>query len=219
MKDLNYIHDLLNEFQINTASQKRILIIRMLSTHSSVTISSMEEKILQMFADHSIRLYMFQYPQEYLAVIDASFPLEQLQTFYRTLSDSIQIGIGRTTDLFKVSSSYDTARIALNSQSEPDCNYALFDELTLEILLGSINETAASEFLQKTIALLDETDRSVLSCYFEHEQSLSRTSEALFLHKNTLQYKLDRIHKICGLNPRSFRDGVILYLALRLRTF
>ena len=46
MKDLNYIHDLLNEFQINTASQKRILIIRMLSTPSSVTISSMEEKIL-----------------------------------------------------------------------------------------------------------------------------------------------------------------------------
>ena len=151
MKDLNYIHDLLNEFQINTASQKRILIIRMLSTHSSVTISSMEEKILQMFADHSIRLYMFQYPQEYLAVIDASFPLEQLQTFYRTLSDSIQIGIGRTTDLFKVSSSYDTARIALNSLSEPDCNYALFDELTLEILLGSINETAASEFFKRPL--------------------------------------------------------------------
>lgn len=35
--------------------------------------------------------------------------------------------------------------------------------------------------------------------------------------KIPLQYKLDRIHKICGLNPRSFRDGVILYLALRLK--
>lgn len=217
-EDLNYIHDLLNEFEINTATPKRILIIRMLSDHASVTLSSMEEKILQMFADHSIRLYMFQYPQEYIAVIDASFPPELLQRFCQTLSDSIQMGIGRTTDLFKVSSSYDTARIALNSLSEPDGNYALFDDLTLEILLSSINETATSEFLQKTIARLDETDLSVLSSYFEHEQSLSRTSEALFLHKNTLQYKLDRIHKICGLNPRSFRDGVILYLALRLRT-
>ncbi|MCB5500176.1 PucR family transcriptional regulator [Dorea formicigenerans] len=58
--------------------------------------------------------------------------------------------------------------------------------------------------------------RRYIAC-FDHEQSLSRTSEYLYLHKNTLQYKLDRIHKICGLNPRSFRDGVILYLALRLK--
>ena len=65
----------------------------MLSDHASVTIYSIEEKILQMFADHSIRLYMFQYPQEYIAVIDASFPLEQLQRFCQTLSDSIYLAL------------------------------------------------------------------------------------------------------------------------------
>ena len=69
----------------------------------------------------------------------------------------------------------------------------------------------------RDLSCLDEADCSLLRSYFDHEQSLSRTSEYLYLHKNTLQYKLDRIHKICGLNPRSFRDGVILYLALRLK--
>ena len=131
----------------------------MLSDHSTITISSAEEKILRMFTEHSIHLYKFQYPHEYAAIIDSSFPLEELESFCLSLSDSIQMGIGRP--------------------AEADC--------------------------------------SLLRSYFDHEQSLSRTSEYLYLHKNTLQYKLDRIHKICGLNPRSFRDGVILYLALRLK--
>lgn len=218
VSDLNYIHDLLDEFEINIGKEKRVLIIRMLSDHSTVTISSTEEKILRMFKEHSIHLYMFQYPHEYTAIIDSSFPLEQLESFCSSLpANSIQMGIGRPAELFKISASYDTARIALNSLTDSNIAFALFDDLTLEILLGSLNEVTSAEFLKKTIACLNETDCSLLHSYFDHEQSLSRTSEALYLHKNTLQYKLDRIHKICGLNPRSFKDGVILYLALRLK--
>ena len=214
---MNYIHDLLDEFEINIEKKKRVLIIRMLSDHSTITISSVEEKILRMFTEHSIHLYKFQYPHEYAAIIDCSFPLEQLEAFCLSLSDSIQMGIGRPAELFKLSTSYDTARIALNSLTDSADHYALFDDLTLEILLGSLNEVTTAEFIAKTLSCLDEADCSLLRSYFDHEQSLSRTSEYLYLHKNTLQYKLDRIHKICGLNPRSFRDGVILYLALRLK--
>ncbi len=47
--------------------------------------------------------------------------------------------------------------------------------------------------------------------------SLLNTANRLFIHKNTLQYKLDRIHKLCGYNPRKFRDANILYLALKLK--
>ena len=45
---------------------------------------------------------------------------------------------------------------------------------------------------------------------------LKQASEALYLHKNTLQYQLDRIHRETGYNPREFADAVILYLALKL---
>ena len=107
------------------------------------------------------------------------------------------MGIGRPAELFKLSTSYDTARIALNSLTDSADHYALFDDLTLEILLGSLNEVTTAEFIAKTLSCLDEADCSLLRSYFDHEQSLSRTSEYLYLHKNTLQYKLDRIHKIC----------------------
>ena len=90
--DLNYIHDLLDEFEINIEKKKRVLIIRMLSDHSTITISSAEEKILRMFTEHSIHLYKFQYPHEYAAIIDSSFPLKELESFCLSLSDSIQMG-------------------------------------------------------------------------------------------------------------------------------
>ena len=38
----------------------------------------------------------------------------------------------------------------------------------------------------------------------------------LFIHKNTLQYKLNHIFRKSGLNPRAFKDAVMLYLGLNL---
>ena len=46
--------------------------------------------------------------------------------------------------------------------------------------------------------------------------SLKVTSDALFMHKNTLQYQLDRIWRNSGYDPRAFQDAVILYLGVKL---
>ena len=46
--------------------------------------------------------------------------------------------------------------------------------------------------------------------------SLKQTAEALYLHKNTLQYRLNRIARETGYNPRVFTDAARLYLALKL---
>ena len=46
--------------------------------------------------------------------------------------------------------------------------------------------------------------------------SLKETAEQLYLHKNTLQYQLDRIWKNTGYNPRNFKDATVLYVGLKL---
>ena len=48
------------------------------------------------------------------------------------------------------------------------------------------------------------------------EGSLNKAAEKLYIHKNTLQYQLDKIHLLTGYDPRVFREGVILYLGLQL---
>ena len=63
---------------------------------------------------------------------------------------------------------------------------------------------------------LSEKDIELLKVYFFNNMSLKDTSEQLFLHKNTLQYQLDKIGKLTGYNPREFKDASILYIGLKL---
>ena len=72
------------------------------------------------------------------------------------------------------------------------------------------------EYLTKTITDLTPDDLSLLDLYFSQDCSLSKTAEKLYLHKNPLQYRLNHIHQKCGLDPRTFRDTVVLYLAVQL---
>lgn len=213
---IDYVHTLLQEFHIDESGKKRIFFIKIVSDEESATLSSTEDKILRFFSDYSIELFMFRYPNEYIAVIDESFSLNALYHFCQNNHENIQIGIGCPAKIFQLFTSLTTAKTALQSLKYSDRSIALFDDLTLEILLGSVSPKAREEFLKKTISKLDETDITLLQCYFENEQSLAQTAASLFLHKNTLQYRLDRISRICGLNPRSFKDGVILYLAIQL---
>ena len=78
--------------------------------------------------------------------------------------------------------------------------------MTLEILLSSISEQEKNAYLQKTISALSDEERNLLQTYFEANMSLLGTSQKLFLHKNTVQYKLNHIYQKCRLNPRVFKD-------------
>jgi carbohydrate diacid regulator len=127
----------------------------------------------------------------------------------------LKVGVGNCSALIHQSRSYQSAVLALNSLGYRE-SYADFDDLDLEILLGSMNDSAKRHFLSKTIHVLDEKQRALLRAYFQNDTSLKQTCEHLYLHKNTLQYQLDKIGQTCGYNPRRFQDAVVLFLALKL---
>ena len=131
------------------------------------------------------------------------------------IRDRVSIAVGKQIPLIKLSESYHSALIALRNIQ--DHQYINYDVLTLEIILQSISIYDKKDYLNKTIAMLSLEDLNLLHIYFEEDMSLLNTANRLFIHKNTLQYKLDRIHKLCGYNPRKFRDANILYLALKLK--
>lgn len=61
-----------------------------------------------------------------------------------------------------------------------------------------------------------------LDTFFQNNQSISKTANALYIHRNTLLFRLNRIGKLTGLHPQNFRDAVALYTALtfwKLRDF
>ncbi|MGL5328374.1 MAG: PucR family transcriptional regulator [Peptostreptococcaceae bacterium] len=91
------------------------------------------------------------------------------------------------------------------------------ENLNLEIILGNLDIDLKKYYIEKVLSNLENQDISTLRAYYKNNMSLKLTSEDLYIHKNTLQYKLEKIHEKCGYNPREFKDSVILYTAILLK--
>ncbi|MGC4111519.1 MAG: helix-turn-helix domain-containing protein [Nocardioides sp.] len=61
-----------------------------------------------------------------------------------------------------------------------------------------------------------ETLVDTLSAYFQHGQSLEATARALFVHPNTVRYRLRQVAELTGLSPTQPRESLTLQLALVL---
>ena len=229
-----YLLKCLREFQIDPDTPKRLILIHTYPAASgqnytdSVSGSVLSEHQIQnFFKTIGIILYTFRYPGDYLAVTDSSgFSALSgtLRDFAKKHAGTLAVAVGRSVPLYQLGLSLTTAETALRNLNfhrpltDHVCaeNYAVFDDLTLEIVLSSVSPDDREEFSGKTIHQLSLDEKELLRTYFSLEMSLADTAEKLFLHKNTLQYKLNHIYKKCGLNPRKFRDAVLLYLALEL---
>lgn len=208
----------LKEFHVDPGSEKRLILIQPNKQYTSLNPSFSEQQIQQLFSSMKLELYTFNYPGEFIAVTDITdFNQKEklLKAFAREHPQTIQIAVGKSVSLFRLHLSYESALTAMKSIMDHAENYILSDELTLELILSSASSDNRNLFLEKTIQKLSSQDRELLNVYFSEDMSLSRTCEKLFLHKNTLQYKLNHIAGKCGLNPRHFQEAVLLYLALK----
>ena len=69
-------------------------------------------------------------------------------------------------------------------------------------------------FKKNPIEALDEDTLDTINRFFENNLNVSETSRKLFVHRNTLVYRLDKIQKITGLDLRVFDDAITFKIAL-----
>lgn len=50
-------------------------------------------------------------------------------------------------------------------------------------------------------------------CFIENDLNISKTSNSMYLHRNTLIYRLDKIKEILNLDIRNFKDALIFYVS------
>ena len=74
-----------------------------------------------------------------------------------------------------------------------------------KVLLGKINEalTEGGEELQET-----------LMTFLQNNMNVSTASKALYIHRNSLQYRLDKFTEKTGLDPKTFEDAIVIYLGI-----
>lgn len=94
-------------------------------------------------------------------------------------------------------------------------------DMALDILLlEGMNHPAAEQLIQAVQTLREKDKNTVLEktldCFFSSDADFSTTTDRLNIHRNTLRYRLDRIHEITGLNLRQLDQLVKFYVAYRL---
>ncbi len=214
-----FLTECLSRYRMKPEDLCRTVIVRRKINRETVNLSLLESKITGAFEEAGSGFFTFVYPGDYLLIIEEDQYQKNSRVFHRLAErnrETILIGTGNAETVIRQDRSFEAARIALSSLSG-DRNIAIFDDLDLEILLGSVPDGARERFLKKVADELTNDDFKLLNAYFAGNLSLKAVSDSLYLHKNTVQYRLDRIARKTGRNPRSFTDAVILYLALRYR--
>ena len=132
----------------------------------------------------------------------------------------IRAGIGMKTDsIGDLRKSFLTAREALSLGIKYHGRESVhdYDGMTLERIMECIPHDRLSEirreFLNRGDAggMPDELLETV-RVFFRNDLNLTAASRELFVHRNTLNYRLDKIRKETGLDLRSFRDAVIFQI-------
>lgn len=113
---------------------------------------------------------------------------------------------------------YLEARTASLAAAQADRSLLLFyDEVSLEFLVQSIPQDLRRDLRNLIFSACSDQERRDFSrlilLYFQEDGSLTRCARRLFLHRSTLQYRLDALHRRTGRDLRRPRDAALLYLA------
>lgn len=213
-----YLKAFVKKYNTTLDTNYQTILIKLDSRYNPSNLAMIEQYIYQAFELTGSKLYTFNYSNEYILFLESKkvkqwlYLFEQLSKKHAPL---LKVGIGYSNPLSHQHLSYQSAKLSINCLLSNEY-MAIFDNLDISILLGNISVDTKRHYLNKTISKLSEKELELLETYFFHDMSLKATCEELYLHKNTLQYKLDKIHKTTGYNPRNFKNAVVLYIGLKL---
>ncbi len=138
------------------------------------------------------------------------------------------IGIGRCTqNAQSINKSYRQACQVLKLQKNMhnDQDVVAYQELGVYKLLMDIeNQDVINEYYAETIQRLVEYDKlnqtnycDVLQCYLEHSGSVKETAEAMFVHRNTINYKINKIEEMLNCDLSELNTRLLYSIAFMLK--
>ena len=139
----------------------------------------------------------------------------------------VAIGISTVVDNIKdLARAYKEAQIALDVGKvfETEKNVVSYENLGIGRLIYQLPTTLCDMFLQEVFkkGSLESLDRETLmtiQCFFENNLNVSETSRKLFVHRNTLVYRLEKIRKLTGLDLREFEHAITFKVALMVKKY
>jgi carbohydrate diacid regulator len=124
-------------------------------------------------------------------------------------------------EIKEVSRSYKEAKMALDVGKifYSDKNVVAYNRLGIGRLIYQLPIPLCKMFIKeifdgKSPDEFDEETLTTINKFFENSLNVSETSRQLYIHRNTLVYRLDKLQKSTGLDLRVFEDAITFKIAL-----
>ena len=139
----------------------------------------------------------------------------------------VSVGIGTPVNNIKdLARSFKEAQVALEVGKVFDTEKSIvsYENLGIGRLIYQLPTTLCEMFLSEvfkkgSLESLDRETLATIQCFFENNLNVSEASRQLFVHRNTLVYRLEKIRKITGLDLRDFDNAITFRVALMVKKY
>ena len=168
------------------------------------------------------------------ALPNANCPEEVLRvarSIETTLQEELGIKsvIGVSTNarhLRELADKYKEAQVAIDVGRvfESEKTIINYESLGLGRIIYQLPTTLCEMFLNEVfkknpIETLDEDTLETINRFFENNLNVSETSRKLYVHRNTLVYRLEKIKKMTGLDLREFDHAIVFKVAMMVKQY
>lgn len=199
-----------------------------ISIEEMAEIEKIEEKIINMSTRLDVKNIYYKDRSSILLLGMTLMNDEQIEKFVIRMIeliecyDGMDIAIGidsKEENYLLAKDAYEKAKRANQVCLRSDYwKYRFYYELNMDIFTSEITALTKIEYIHRIFKNFTDIEIResivLLENYYESEGSLSKTSERLYLHKNTIQYKLKKIAERTGYDPRSIRHSSLFYNAI-----
>ena len=221
------------ELHFATDAPRAVFLVRQLG-HADV---STVDVLSDLFPDKS-QDFVISINENDIAVVKQITPSttsEELEKLAHSMEDVLKnelfiktvIGFGTVAEhLRNLADSYKEAQTAIDVGKVFDTEKSIinYENLGIGRLIYQLPTTLCEIFLSEvfkknSIDSLDQETLFTINKFFENNLNVSETSRKLFVHRNTLVYRLEKIKKLTGLDLRQFDHAIVFKVALMVRKY
>ena len=222
-----------NELHFNNEEYRAVMVIKFPAVPETPPI-----EIIQSVFEPTSHDYVININEQDIVIVkevDAQTEALTLEKDAQALCDAVAkqygvkifVGISSVVETLKdLARAYKEARVSLEVGKVFDTERRImcYENLGIGRLVYQLPSTLCEIFLSEVFkkGSLDSLDRETLmtvQSFFENNLNVSETSRKLFVHRNTLVYRLEKIRKLTGLDLREFDHAVTFKVALMVKKY
>lgn len=221
------IYNRAKKLNIDTSAKRVVYIVE-----SEKANSNIEDVVAGLFADNEKDFVAAVDERDTIVVkeVEAGTTAEQLNKTAKNILDAlkaakiddVKVSYGTMIgELREVSKSYKEAKMALEVGKifYEDHEIIGYSKLGIGRLIYQLPLPLCKMFIRETLdgknpEDFDEETLSTVNSFFKNNLNVSETSRQLYIHRNTLVYRIDKLQKMTGMDLRTFDDAITFKIAL-----